>query len=114
MSRRLVFVSALAIALVLPSPVAAQDSTLVEQGAALYMDQRCKLCHSIDTEGNSKGPLDGVGDRLTAEELEMWLLEPKRMTEKTGATRKPDMPAYPRLSEVEIDGLVAYMLSLKS
>lgn len=114
MRRRLVFVSVLAIALVLPSLVSAQDSTRVEQGAELYIDQRCKLCHSIASEGNSKGPLDGVGDRLTAEELKMWLLEPKRMTEMTGATRKPNMPAYPRLSKVEIDGLVAYMLSLKS
>ena len=100
------------VALLFPSVAVAQDPALVEQGELLYADQRCRICHSIGDDGNKKGPLDGVGSRLTSEELELWLLEPKVMTEKAGATRKPDMPAYPQLSEREIDALVAYMLGL--
>ena len=33
------------------------------------------------------GPLDGVGARLEAEDIERWLVAPKEMTEQTGATR---------------------------
>ena len=93
---------------------ASQDPGRVERGKTLYDEQRCAVCHSIGDEGNRRGPLDDVGSRLTAEELELWLVEPVMMTEKTGATRKPDMPAYPQLSDDDLDALVVYMLSLTS
>jgi hypothetical protein len=35
------------------------------------------------------------------------------MTAKTKATRKPPMKAYSTLSKEDVDGLVAYMQSLK-
>jgi cytochrome c1 len=35
------------------------------------------------------------------------------MTEKTKATRKPAMKAYPDLAKADLDALVAYMVSLK-
>ena len=106
--------SSVCAALAVSAGLLAQDVTTTERGQALYADQRCRLCHSIGDEGNKRGPLDGVGERLSAEELELWLVDPQQMTEKTGATRKPDMPAYTRLSQEEIDVLVAYMLSLTS
>ena len=94
--------------------VQAQDPAAVERGETLYADQRCGVCHSIADEGNRRGPLDGVGDRLSAEDLELWLVKPKEMTEKTGAPRRPYMRAYASLPREDIDALVAYMLSLKS
>jgi mono/diheme cytochrome c family protein len=32
-----------------------------DRGAARFAAQRCSLCHSLDGQGNAKGPLDGVG-----------------------------------------------------
>ena len=72
---------------------AAQDIAL---GVKVYDEERCALCHSIGDDGNKKGPLDGVGSRLSAEDIERWMLVPKEMTEETGATRRPFMPAYPK------------------
>jgi hypothetical protein len=57
--------------------------------------------------------LDDVGSRLTAEEIRMWLVDPAEMTKKTNAARKPAMRAYPKLAKEDLDGLVAYMSSLK-
>jgi mono/diheme cytochrome c family protein len=90
-----------------------QDAAKVERGKAVYAEQKCKLCHSIAGEGNAKGPLDGIGSKLSADEIKHWLTNPKEMSDKVKAERKPPMKAYPNLSPADQDALVAYILSLK-
>jgi mono/diheme cytochrome c family protein len=91
----------------------AQDAKLVERGQKIYADQKCAMCHSIAGKGNAKGPLDEVGSRLSEEEIRQWLINPRVMTEKTKAERKPVMPAYTKLSKDDLEALIAYMQSLK-
>jgi mono/diheme cytochrome c family protein len=89
----------------------AQDAKL-GHGQQVYVDQKCGLCHSIGDKGNKKGPLDGVGSKLTAAEIREWMTDAKGMTVKMKATRKPDMKAY-SLTKDDLDALVVYMQSLK-
>jgi mono/diheme cytochrome c family protein len=89
---------------------AAQDAKT--KGEKAYTAQKCALCHSIGGHGNSKGPLDDVGAKLTADEIRQWLTDAKSMTAKTKATRKPDMKAY-SLSKEDVDALVAYLSDMK-
>jgi mono/diheme cytochrome c family protein len=89
----------------------AQDANIAK-GQQVYADQKCGLCHSIGDKGNKKGPLDGVGSKLSAADIRLWMTDAKAMTAKTKATRKPDMKAY-TLPKEDLDALVAYMLSLK-
>jgi mono/diheme cytochrome c family protein len=91
--------------------VAAQDAKLAK-GAEVYAAQKCGLCHSVGEKGNKKGPLDGVGSRLQADEIRLWMTDAKAMTAKTNSTRKPDMKSY-SLPKEDLDALVAYMVSLK-
>lgn len=91
----------------------AQDAAKIERGKAVYAEQKCKMCHSIAGEGNAKGSLDGAGTKLKAEEIKEWLTNPKEMTEKTKAERKPPMKAFASLPPADIDALVAYIGSLK-
>ena len=91
---------------------AAADDEKVAKGEELYASQKCGLCHSIGDKGNKKGPLDGVGSKLTADQLHQWIVDAKGMTAKTGAPRKPEMKNYP-LPKDDVDALVAYMASLK-
>jgi mono/diheme cytochrome c family protein len=91
--------------------VAAQDAKLAK-GAEVYGAQKCGLCHSIGENGNKKGPLDGVGTKLKADEIRLWMTDAKAMTAKTKSTRKPDMKSY-SLPKDDLDALVAYMVSLK-
>jgi mono/diheme cytochrome c family protein len=89
----------------------AQDTAA---GAKVYADQKCGICHSIAGKGNAKGSLDGVGGKLTADEIRRWIVDPAGMTAKTKAPRKPPMPAkYGSLSKGDLDALVAYLASLK-
>jgi mono/diheme cytochrome c family protein len=92
--------------------LAAQDAK-VERGKKVYADQKCSVCHSIEGKGNAKGALDGVGTKLSADEIKQWIVDPKTMTEKTKAARKPPMKAYATLPAEDLDALVAYMQSLK-
>jgi mono/diheme cytochrome c family protein len=89
----------------------AQDAQ-VAKGEAVYAAQKCGLCHSIGDKGNKKGPLDGVGSRLSAADIRQWMTDAKAMTVKTNATRKPEMKSY-TLPKDDLDALVAYMMSLK-
>jgi mono/diheme cytochrome c family protein len=98
--------------LAIASLVSAQDAK-VERGMKVYAEQKCSMCHAIGGKGNAKGALDGVGSKLSAAEIKEWIVNPKTMTEKTKAERKPPMRAYPNLPAEDVDALVAYMLSLK-
>ena len=104
-------------ALVLTGPAMAKDAAMVEKGKQVYdaATPKCKVCHAVAGVGNAKGALEGVGTKLKAEEVKAWMRTPKEMTEKTKATRKPTMPAYPKekLSDEDLEALTAYLLSLK-
>jgi mono/diheme cytochrome c family protein len=105
-------VMALAICFGIPAAAAAQDAKITK-GAEVYAAQKCALCHAIGDKGNKKGPLDGVGSKLSAADIRQWMTDAKAMTAKTKATRKPDMKAY-ALPNDDLDALVAYMVSLKN
>jgi mono/diheme cytochrome c family protein len=100
--------------LVMAGIAAAQDAAKVKRGVEVYAEQKCSMCHSVAGKGNAKGPLDGVGTKLSADEIKQWLVDPKAMTEKTKAARKPAMTkSYATLPAADVDALVAYMQSLK-
>jgi mono/diheme cytochrome c family protein len=107
---RATFVVAIAGAL-LAAPLFAQDAKIAK-GEEVYAAQKCGLCHSIGDKGNKKGPLDGVGSKLSADDIRMWMTDAKAMTAKTNSTRKPEMKSY-NLPKDDLDALVAYMVSLK-
>jgi mono/diheme cytochrome c family protein len=102
-------VAALAIASAAPR----QDDA-VKRGQQVYTAQKCQTCHSIAGKGSKKSPLDGVGAKLSADEIREWIVHPSDMTAKTKSTKKPPMPnKYSKLPAADIDALVAYMQSLK-
>ena len=99
------------LSLTVSTAALAQDA-VVTRGVKVYAEQKCSLCHSIGATGNKKGPLDAVGTTLSADDLRAWIVDAKGMTAKTKATRKPEMKSY-TLSKDDVDGLVAYLLTLK-
>ena len=113
MFRRLTTMMIAAAALMLSTAAFAQDKAVIDKGVKVYADQKCAMCHSIEGKGAAKGALDGVGSKLTAEQIRAWIVTPKEMTVKMKATRVPAMKAYPTLPKEDLDAVVAYMLSLK-
>ncbi len=84
-----------------------------DKGATVFAAQKCSMCHSLDGKGQAKGPLDGVGTKLKADEIRQWIIAPAEMTTKSGATRKPAMRAYPNLPKDDLDALVAFLAAKK-
>jgi mono/diheme cytochrome c family protein len=97
--------------LAIAASAAAQDAK-VTKGQQLFVDQKCTLCHSVADKGNKKGPLDDVATKLSADEIRSWITDPKGMTAKTKATRKPEMKAF-TLAKEDVEALVAYLGTLK-
>ena len=94
----------------LASVASAQDAKA--KGEAVFVAQKCSMCHAVAGKGNPKGALDEVGSKLKADEIRAWITDAKGMTAKSGATRKPDMKAY-ALPKEDVDNLVAYLTTLK-
>lgn len=95
-------------------PAVAQDAAQVKKGQQVYTAQKCQTCHSIAGKGKTTNPLDGVGGKLSAEDIKQWILDPKGMAAKAKSTKKPPMAAkYGSLPPADVDALVAYMQSLK-
>ncbi len=101
------------VCLAAPHLALAQDKAQIERGMKVYTEQKCSICHSIAGKGNAKGELDDVGGKLKPDEIRAWLANPVEMAKKIKAERKPPMRAYPNLAKEDVDGLVAYLGSLK-
>ena len=85
----------------------------VERGQKVYAAEKCAVCHAIAGLGNKRGALDGVATKLSADELRQWVTNAAEMTAKTAAARKPVMKSYAHLAKDDVDGLVAYLQTLK-
>jgi mono/diheme cytochrome c family protein len=107
------FLAASAV-LLLGAAAHAQDAAQIKRGQEVYAAQKCQMCHAIAGKGNKMNPLDGVGKKLSADDIRKWITHPTEMTAQTKSTKKPPMPAkYGSLPAADLDALVAYMQSLK-
>jgi mono/diheme cytochrome c family protein len=99
------------VGLVLPS-VRPADAQTHDAGSKVYAAQKCSICHSIAGQGNKKLPLDGVGAKLSADQIREWIVAPAEAAKKAKSTAKPPMKAFASLPKADLDALVAYMKSL--
>ena len=88
--------------------IASANTSYADDAAAmnLIQIQGCKGCHRLNEEGGILGPaLDGVGNRLTYEQIKQKILYPEK--------QKPAslMPDYRHLTPIELDQLIDYLAS---
>ena len=90
------------------------QGSLAAQGEKVFAEKKCSVCHLVGDVGNKKGPsLDGVGAKLSAEDIRQWITNAPDMAARANVTRKPPMKAYTDFSKQEMDALVAYIATLK-
>jgi mono/diheme cytochrome c family protein len=110
---RPVFATAFALALYTTAPLMAAGQD-VKRGAEVYAAQKCSVCHSIAGKGGKSSALDGIGAKMSADDIRKWITTPVEMTAKASSTKKPPMPAkWASLPAADLDALVAYIASLK-
>jgi mono/diheme cytochrome c family protein len=111
MVRRAVHVGAMVLAGAV-MVTAAAPAWAQPDGASVYAAQKCSVCHAIAGVGSKRLPLDGVGAKLSSDQIREWIVTPAEAAKKAGSTAKPPMRAYPNLPKADLDALVAYMKSL--
>jgi cytochrome c2 len=97
---------AVGVALLLGSGLASAQGNA---GAKVFAEKKCSMCHSIAGAGNKKLPLDGVGAKLSEDQIREWLVNPKEAAAKAKSTGKP---VHPQLPKADLDALVGYLKSL--
>jgi len=106
------FVAMVSLTLASGAIMAAQDAKQVEAGKKVYVTYNCKKCHKIGDVGSKVSPLDDVASKLTADDINKWLVSPDEMTAKL--KKKPKVKMKKQVyKDGEVDALMAYLLTLK-
>ena len=85
---------------------------LIAAGREVFEAQRCSRCHSIAGEGNPRYPLDGVGERRSAESIRQWILAPAELKDQLPAGAFQVKQTYHNQTPEDIDALVAYLQTI--
>ena len=89
-----------------------EKHALLATGRRVFEAQGCMRCHSIAGKGNPRYPLDGVGERRTAEAIRQWILAPADLKDQLPAWSFQAKQAYRNLPPEDLAALVAYLQSL--
>lgn len=94
-----------------PSNSATSDASSVEHIKSVIADNNCLVCHRIGRDGADIAPsLNGVGTRLTADQMRAAIVSPPAKT-KAGAPNP--MPSYNnKISEADLKNLLHYLSTL--
>jgi nitric oxide reductase subunit C len=80
----------------------------VSPGAAVFQTKGCMNCHSLHGTGGTFGPaLDTVGRRMTTEQIEHYVQDPKSVNPKS------QMPPQKELSARELEEVAKFLSSMK-
>jgi mono/diheme cytochrome c family protein len=92
-----------------PGPLTAAEAAAEDhaKGKEVYAANKCQMCHMIDGAGNKRAPLDGVGSRLSKDDIRKWILTPAEMNPKV---KKPN---FAKIAAADLTALVDYLASLK-
>jgi mono/diheme cytochrome c family protein len=90
-----------------------EKQALIAAGRRIFEAQGCMRCHSIAGEGSTRNPLDGVGERHTAEAIRQWIIAPAELKDQLSARAFQVKQAYHSLPPEDLDALVAYLQSLR-
>lgn len=95
--------------------VAEPTETLAQQGRAVFEENSCIGCHAVGGVGTAAGPtLTNFGDREVIagylennpENLEAWIRDPESLKQGN------NMPAFPQMSDQDMEALMTYLRSL--
>lgn len=95
------------------TPLAAQDAppsdAALARGSKVYVWQRCGKCHSLDGRNPKLRSLGGIGTRITAEEIRLWIVDPVDMASKTEPPHKATMKSYAKIAKTDLAALVTFL-----
>jgi len=92
---------------------AANEVQAAVAGRSVFDEQRCARCHSIAGQGNPRSPLDGVGSRLSREEIRQWIVADDAIKDDLSPRALSAKQTYAALPAAQLDALVDYLQGLR-
>lgn len=105
MKRLIVMAVTVFIGIMFCAPAYAQDAAA---GQKVFQRERCGMCHTA-----TRNSLSDVGSKLTADQIKEWIKTPAAAAKKGNVTMKPPMRSFEKLSEKDVNNLVAYLQTMK-
>lgn len=92
--------------------ISTPDAEILAIGRGVFEAQACMRCHAIAGEGNRRNPLDGIGERRSADAIRQWILAPVELQGQLSTWAFRAKQAYRDLPAADLDALVMYLQSL--
>ena len=86
---------------------------LVARGQAVFTQQDCARCHSVAGKGSPRSPLDGVGSRLSRDELHDWVVASETVRQDLSPRAISAKQRYATLPAADMAALLSYLASLR-
>jgi len=86
---------------------------LVARGQAVFAQHDCARCHSVAGKGSPRSPLDGVGSRLSRDELHDWVVASDTVRQDLSPRAIAAKQRYAALPAADMAALLAYLASLR-
>ena len=98
---------------VVPPPDVPPDPAELRRGRTVFEEQGCLRCHRVAGEGSPRSPLDGVGSRLTPEEIHAFIVADDEVLGSLSPSVARAKSGFADLPEGDLDALVAYLSALR-
>lgn len=98
---------------VVPPPDVPPDPAEVRRGRAVFEEQGCLRCHRVAGEGSPRSPLDGVGARLTPEEIHAFIVADDAVRGSLSPSVARAKTEFAEMPEGDLGALVTYLAALR-
>lgn len=98
---------------VVPPPDVPPDPAEVRRGRAVFEEQGCLRCHRVAGEGSPRSPLDGVGARLTPEEIHAFIVVDDAVRGSLSPSVARAKNEFADMPDGDLDALVVYLTTLR-
>jgi mono/diheme cytochrome c family protein len=98
---------------VVPAPDVPPDADQLRRGRTVFEEQGCLRCHRVAGEGSPRSPLDGVGARLTPEEIRAFIVADDEVRGSLSPSVARAKSGFADLPEEDMSALVTYLTTLR-
>lgn len=96
-----------------PPPRIDVDPEVARRGARVFDDAGCARCHAVGGSGNPRSPLDGVGARLTLEEIRARIVAAPSARDGLSRSVIRTKEGYAELPDPDLEALAAWLATLR-
>lgn len=96
-----------------PPPPVDVDPAVAQRGRGVFDDAGCARCHALEGSGNPRSPLDGVGARLTLDDIRAHIVAAPSARDGLSRSVVRAKEGYAVLPDADLEALAAWLTTLR-